>query len=124
MKFICLQCKKEQEIKKNCKGKFCSNECQMLYQFENETLPKFHAGEVVTARTLHRCLTFTRGHRCEHCGNEGLYNGKPLSLQVHHKDGDACNNSPSNLETVCPNCHSQTENYVAKNKGNGKRKRI
>lgn len=36
--------------------------------------------------------------------------GEP-PLHVHHIDGDATNNSEDNLQLLCPNCHSLTENY-------------
>ena len=49
-------------------------------------------------------------HRCECCGiNEWM--GKPISLQLHHIDGNNKNNTIENLQILCPNCHSQTENY-------------
>ena len=35
---------------------------------------------------------------------------------MHHKDGDPKNNDFSNLQILCPNCHSQTDNYCAKNR--------
>lgn len=40
----------------------------------------------------------------------------PLLLQLHHKDGNKYNNKRINLEYLCPNCHSITENYGFKNK--------
>ena len=42
------------------------------------------------------------------------------SLELEHIDGNAYNNSESNLSLLCPNCHSQTPTYKAKNKGNGR----
>ena len=56
-----------------------------------------------------------RGHKCEYCGLDS-WNNLPISLQVHHKDGDSLNNLLDNLELLCPNCHAQTENYCGKNK--------
>lgn len=50
---------------------------------------------------------------CEVCGTSD-WNGKPLSMQIHHKDGNNKNNCLDNLMMICPNCHSQTENYRGK----------
>ena len=36
--------------------------------------------------------------------------------ELHHKDGDCRNHKRENLELICPNCHSLTETYRAKNK--------
>ena len=41
------------------------------------------------------------------CGNLGVWNDKPLTLEINHKDGDWLNNRLENLEFMCPNCHSQ-----------------
>ena len=49
-------------------------------------------------------------NKCFICGiNE--WKGKSLVLQLHHIDGNPDNNSLDNLQLLCPNCHSQTENY-------------
>jgi len=37
-------------------------------------------------------------------------------MELHHVDGDRTNHLLENLEMICPNCHSQTDNYRAKNK--------
>lgn len=50
---------------------------------------------------------------CEICGISE-WNGKPLAMQIHHKDGDTHNNRLDNLMMICPNCHAQTENYRGK----------
>jgi len=56
-----------------------------------------------------------RKHECEVCGNKGVWNKTTLVLQVDHKDGDWKNNKKDNLRFLCPNCHSQTENFGIKN---------
>lgn len=47
---------------------------------------------------------------CEECGIKN-WNNKPIVLQLHHKDGVTTNNKKENIILLCPNCHSQTENY-------------
>ena len=48
--------------------------------------------------------------KCELCGiSEWL--GKPVKLQLHHIDGNHDNNELSNLQILCPNCHSMTDNF-------------
>ena len=52
--------------------------------------------------------------KCENC-KITEWMGQKLSMQVHHVDGDHYNNEPSNLQVLCPNCHSLTENFGSKN---------
>ena len=54
--------------------------------------------------------------KCEHCGNDEWF-GKPIPLEVHHKNGNRDDNELSNLEILCPNCHALTSNYRGKNIG-------
>ena len=56
-----------------------------------------------------------KAHRCEWCGLTA-WMGRPVPLELHHRDGDRTNNVLSNLELVCPNCHAQSDNYRGKNK--------
>ena len=60
-------------------------------------------------------------NKCEICGiSEWM--GKEISLQLHHKDGDETNNTLENLQILCPNCHSQTDNYAGKSTRQNKEK--
>lgn len=56
-----------------------------------------------------------RGHNCDICKLSSWLNG-PIPIEVHHIDGDRTNNSETNLQLVCPNCHALTSNYRGKNK--------
>lgn len=42
---------------------------------------------------------------CEICGNSYWF-GKKLPLELHHIDGNHFNNELTNLQILCPNCHS------------------
>lgn len=55
-------------------------------------------------------------YECECCGISEWMN-KPISLQLHHLNGIHNDNRLSNLQLLCPNCHSQTENFGTKGKG-------
>lgn len=55
-------------------------------------------------------------YSCEACGNTGDWNGKPLILQMDHKNGNRNDNRLDNLRWLCPNCHSQTETFGSKNR--------
>ena len=53
---------------------------------------------------------------CEECGTFE-WNGKEIKCELDHVDGDRTNHKLDNLKILCPNCHSQTETYKAKNIG-------
>lgn len=53
--------------------------------------------------------------KCEECGLSE-WRGKEIKLQLHHVDGNHFNNDITNLKILCPNCHSQTENYCGRNR--------
>jgi Bacterial regulatory proteins, luxR family len=52
-------------------------------------------------------------NRCEECGlTEWL--GEPLTMTLHHVNGDGRDNRLRNLRILCANCHSQTPNFACK----------
>jgi len=52
--------------------------------------------------------------RCELCGISDWL-GAPLSLALHHVNGDGRDNRLENLQLLCPNCHSQTDTFAGRN---------
>ncbi len=59
-----------------------------------------------------------KNHRCESC-NLTEWLGRPIPLELHHKDGNRSNNKLENLQLLCSNCHALTPN----NSGRGIRRK-
>jgi 5-methylcytosine-specific restriction endonuclease McrA len=51
---------------------------------------------------------------CEECGLTE-WCGRPIALELHHRNGVGRDNRLENLAILCPNCHSQTENFGGRN---------
>ena len=54
-------------------------------------------------------------NRCDFCGLSE-WRGQPLSIQIDHINGIRDDHRLENLRMLCPNCHSQTETYGARNR--------
>lgn len=54
-------------------------------------------------------------NRCEICGISE-WNDLPLTLQLHHKNGNPKDDRLENLQILCPNCHSQTNSFCKRQK--------
>ena len=53
------------------------------------------------------------GNSCEGCGIDNWL-GDPIVIELHHIDGNKDNGPRENLMLLCPNCHSQTDNFKNK----------
>jgi 5-methylcytosine-specific restriction endonuclease McrA len=63
-------------------------------------------------RLVRECI---KEWKCEVCGRVEWNNSK-IPLELHHINGDSRDHRLDNLEMICPNCHSMTDNYRGNNK--------
>src|SRR6202022_2612420 len=54
-------------------------------------------------------------NRCDECGITN-WRGQWISIQLHHRNGIRDDHRPCNLLMLCPNCHSQTPTFAARNR--------
>jgi len=64
--------------------------------------------------TIRKYHFIIKNYTCEVCGTNE-WNGQEVPLELHHIDGDITNNGDDNLQVICPNCHSQTDNFRGRN---------
>jgi hypothetical protein len=117
----CSFCK-EQYQTHNKKGLYCSNKCQQDHAFDQRYKAWLEGSLETYSRWLRRALGRLHGYKCSEC-KIFEWNSKSIVLEVEHIDGNSQNNSISNLCLICPNCHSQTPTYKARNRGNGRHAR-
>ncbi len=54
-------------------------------------------------------------HQCQDC-RVVTWKDSLVPLELHHVNGNREDNTLSNLQLLCPNCHAQTDTYRGKNK--------
>jgi hypothetical protein len=121
---LCLNSSCKKEIFGNSKQKYCCKKCQQAKQ-RQDYLDRWKAGRekgwtsktIIISSIVRDYLFIKFNNKCSSC-NWGEKNGftNRIPLQVHHIDGDAKNCREENLDLLCPNCHSLTENFGRNNK--------
>ena len=125
----CASCNQNYKTR-NETSKYCSLKCQKT-QITNQIIEDWINGKIIghsgKALAIKKCirkyLIEKSNFKCSKCswGTPHPITGKS-TLEINHIDGNASNSTPSNLEVLCPNCHSLTSNFRALNK-NSQRQR-
>ena len=122
----CLHCGVEIEYYGSTKRKYCNHGCKYGAQHD-AYIVRWLAGEVSGHRKgptaqisthIRKWLFKQHNNSCQNCGWGEInpHTGR-IPLHVHHVDGNWKNNRPENLELLCPNCHSLTDNFGSRNSG-------
>ena len=119
----CVICNKNMDwIPNYSKILTCSKKCRSVMMWEKKKI-EIEKGLISHRRTLRRYLIEKHGCLCDTCKIDKWMN-KQIILEVDHIDGNINNNLPINLRLTCPNCHSQTPTWKARNKGKYKNTQV
>lgn len=121
-KAICVYCGREFVCAPSRPHDYCSIECASRHKYESNIM-KWKNGEIsgtsgyTYSSFIRRYMMEKYNNKCQVCGwseinpHTGL-----IPLQIHHIDGDSTNNKEDNLQLLCPDCHSLTDNFGSRNK--------
>lgn len=118
----CLVCNKV--VGKNA-SKFCCRKHQHVYEnmlviraWKNgEISGNIGERSISLSYVIRQHLLKENNYKCSKCGwGEKNPSTQKIPLQIHHKNGDCRDSAPSNLEVLCPNCHSLTNTFGRTNK--------
>lgn len=105
------------------KSEYCSIDCRTKYR-RKIYIEKWKSGEYSgvigkddIAFAIRDYIKSKYNNSCQICGwNKVNPHTGLVPLHIHHIDGNCLNNKEDNLQLLCPNCHSLTENFGSRNK--------
>ena len=109
-------------FQKKYQGKITNRWCYRECRDDFLAKEKIVQGNYTRSNAYSYFKRFTE-YKCSCCGISD-WNGKSLSLQIDHIDGNNSNNVIENLRYLCPNCHTQTETWGVKNVSEAGKKRL
>ena len=119
----CKNCGKELTFEQR-HNIYCSSICQHDYEYKQYIIrwknneENGMSGKYQLSNHIKRYLLEKTNNKCEICGwgELNIFTNK-IPLEIHHIDGDHTNNKENNLQVLCPNCHSLTDNFKARGGG-------
>ena len=117
----CIYCGKTFIKYPSSKHLYCSTKCAGAHK-RQQHIEAWKSGDN-SGTTNYKCSSPVRNYllqkhnyKCEKCGWGEInpFTNK-VPLQIHHIDGNSENNTEDNLQVLCPNCHSLTENFGSRN---------
>jgi len=128
----CLACG-ETLIDKSIEAKYCNGACHRNHIY-TVFIERWKSGEVsgntkagLLSRHVKHYLRKKQKGACALCHRRSwsndIYSGD-IPLEGDHIDGNWRDSSEKNVRLICPTCHSTTDTYKAKNKGNGREYRL
>lgn len=124
----CLFCNSDMSGK-GIRAKYCSRMCQVEY-IHNDYIRSWKKGHIsgntsagLLSKHVKRYLREKQSGACALCHKKqwvnDIYSG-PIPLEGDHISGNWRDSSEGNVRMICPTCHSTTNTYKARNKGNGR----
>lgn len=84
--------------------KYCSYKCYRLHQWKEFVAKLEAAGVIDESRIQRKYLVLKHGWQCMRCKRR-RWEGKPIVMDVHHKNKNHDDNRIENLALLCVMCH-------------------